>query len=747
MDTFDCRLLHIMDSSDSTKIGIQRPRPLVTSQTFPKFDSPRTVSHPHLTQLSGPDPDELKDCFLKKKLEDRIDDFDSASEDEAAKSIPAAPQKLPDDFDQIPIELISLSDRFIDSLSAKVYSTPPTVDKLSGLFQDFYAVAINHINTHISTISSLQNRQRSFEPPLSAISSTANKIREKAVSISSLDRPMSSGKSFLDQQMLTTEEINDRKGARKILEQKRIALEEAIEKRVCEGTYDRIWRHRSTHDEAKDEKLRSRTAALSLVGIGLKDLGVDIGVGDETGDSEAVKQREFQVRERLEGARQELIAMNDLKYPLGKLQHLKMAHKAIVDTLADFHPSSSADEIMPMLIYTLITSRPEGINIISNMNFIQRFRNECKMDGEASYCLTTLEAAICFLETVDLASLRADEKLSGPPKSASRPNTPSTGMFDPLLNPPTPSDASFPTSKATAAAPNSTMSATEPSTLRVQLATQAHRRHLSDLFHSNSTRSVTDDSVPITSDQGLEAIGTSLGDSYKFLLGKLKGRSDDGNDTKSESNAPQTLDDARRLVGTSMETEGLSSSSSSLYNSEVNETGNKLEDRLRSIISGLSPPRERTGECNRSAPFVESADKTPTQLQSLALSSPNPPLVESMRNLGNTLNPMSRIAGMGVMRAFGRATPPSTPTISAVTFTSAPTQTTRQRSDNCSNDLTTKIPDLLPALRPDGLADTSPPIPKFMELQNPGEMKINEVMELLRDYRRLAGILKELGAF
>jgi len=32
-----------------------------------------------------------------------------------------------------------------------------------------------------------------------------------------------------------------------------------------------------------------------------------------------------------------------------------------------------------------------------------------------------------------------------------------------------------------------------------------------------------------------------------------------------------------------------------------------------------------------------------------------------------------------------------------------------------------------------------------MELQNPGDLKISEVMELLRDYRRLAGALKDLG--
>jgi hypothetical protein len=121
--------------------------------------------------------------------------------------------------------------------------------------------------------------------------------------------------------MLTVEEIADRKRARKVLEHKRVALEEAVERRVCEGIYERIWRHRSTQDEAQDEKLRSKTAALSVVGIGLTDLGIDLGQ-DSSDNPDANEDKEKEVREWLQEARDELIAMNDERYPLGKLQHL-----------------------------------------------------------------------------------------------------------------------------------------------------------------------------------------------------------------------------------------------------------------------------------------------------------------------------------------------------------------------------------------------------------------------------------------
>ena len=271
--------------------------------------------------------------------------------------------------------------------------------------------------------------------------------------------------------MLTADEIAERKRARKELEQKRVALEEAVERRVCEGVYDRIWRHRSTQDEAQDEKLRSKTAALAVVGIGLTDLGVD--VGQES--SENVEEKENEVREWLEDARRDLTAMNDKKYPFGKLQHLKAAHKSIVDTLSHFHPSSSADEIMPMLIYTLITSRPEGINVMSNLYFIQRFRNESKIDGEAAYCLTNLEAAITFLETVDLASLREDEVPFRPTETQhartdARPMTlPSSGPSAPAV------------SNATA---SSEMSKPPPSTPVPRQNIQPTNRKLSNMLQS-----------------------------------------------------------------------------------------------------------------------------------------------------------------------------------------------------------------------------------------------------------------------
>ncbi|KAA8572848.1 hypothetical protein EYC84_003418 [Monilinia fructicola] len=674
--------IHFMSSPES-KSDSPRPRPLQSSKSF-SIEEPSSSPDRSFRPLrantiqNGTIPSVLVSDRSKSRENRRpgtqSDIFEKSSEDEGNGEMAHVSGKLPADFDELPIELVSLADSFIDSLSAKIHPTPPSVDKLSGLFQDFYAVAANHINTHISTLSSRQHRASSPAPSVSSLSSTASKIRAKATSMNK-ERPKLIERRESEQQMLTSEEINERKRARKALEHKRVALEEAIERRVCEGVYDRIWRHRSSQDEAQDEKLRSKTAALSVVGIGLVDLGVDLGI-ESSKEPDAAEKRELEVREWLEGARKELIAMNDEKYPLGKLNHLKAAHKGIVDTLSHFHPSSSADEIMPMLIFTLITSRPEGIDVISNLYFIQRFRCETKIDGEAAYCLTNLEAAISFLETVDLASLRADEVPSGPPKLNSRPGTPKAEKPDPL------------TVGITPAAPS---------------AQQRFR------------------------------IGNSLGDSYKFLLGKLKERDSVGQ--ASDITIPKTLDDARKLISTPPpEDEGSVSGGSTPQSPSVKEHKNepttepktegrsrsdsaqRLDDRVLSFIGGRKMTRERSTDSNRSGgssskkvAFVqdEGGEKATPSPQAPAN---NPAIVESMRNLGNSLNPMNRIAGMGVA------------------------------------DLTTAFPDLVPSLPPKEVTKIAPPNKRFMELQNPGDLKISEVMELLRDYRRLAGALKDLGA-
>jgi hypothetical protein len=57
------------------------------------------------------------------------------------------------------------------------------------------------------------------------------------------------------------------------------------------------------------------------------------------------------------------------------------------------------------------------------------------------------------------------------------------------------------------------------------------------------------------------------------------------------------------------------------------------------------------------------------------------------------------------------------------------------------------FPDLAPVLPPREFPKIDPPKKRFMEAQNAADLKLGEVFELLREYKRLAGALKEMDAF
>ena len=572
-----------------------------------------------------------------------------------------------------------------------------------------------------------------------------------------------------EQQMLTPQEISDRRKARRLLNRKGTALEEAVERSVCERVYNRIWRHRSTLDEVRDEKLRSRTAALALVGIGLKDLGISF-------DASSSPQKEYQVEDWISKARDGLLRMNDAKFPLGKLQQLAAAHKNIVDLLTDLHQSSSsADEILPTLIYTLITSPPEGINVISNLHFIQRFRAANKIDGEAAYCLVNLEAAITFLETVDLASLRSDELPEGPPKTNSRPATPhDESHLDPLhetsafgsgtvLSDSSLSVSSHPLFEGLSESPSLPIPSGPMSS--------THQRKLSHLFHPPvNAFGAAGDAVRTTADQGIKTIGNTLDSSFSLLFGRLREHKATGHGSDPDRTivVPKTLEDARKLVEPKPEEDDDTSTNSTPLANHSDEqitTTAKLDDSLLlSAFAGRKPqPRDRSvdsaqssGSGNkRAVAFAPPAEKrensSPSKTtQSTQSPSPSPSgnaAVESIVNFGNTLNPLKGFSGFGV-RGFGRANssssggaasamPTSSSSVAVSGGTTLPSAVDKKSSEGTK--------DMQKGASP--ITKIQPPNQRFMNASNAEDLKIGEVAELLSDYKRLAAALKDLKAF
>jgi hypothetical protein len=552
--------------------------------------------------------------------------------------------------------------------------------------------------------------------------------------------------------MLSATEMADRKKARKSSESKRLALEEAVERAVCEKVYARIWRHRSTDDEERDHKLRSRTAALSLVGIGLKELLMS---GDALTEEERIKtkEKEPEIREFLSAARQDIMKMNDEKHPLGKVQHLTAAHKSIVEALSKIFPStSSADEILPTLIYSLITLPPVYLNVISDLMFIQRFRASSRMDGETAYCLVNLEAAISFLETVDLSSLRAEP--TAVEKSDSRPSTPRTEITPMALGL---SDA--PDLIQTPATPTSRSAPAEPTS---PTTTKAQRR-LSNLIQAQQTKfeaasDAVRDSIIDSADQAMGRINNTLDTSFKFFFGGLRDR--DSNSPIIEQPAlPKTLEDARKLVSSPTHVDddddasSLGAPSSTQGEGRPDPLSNKrLEAKMSDLFAGKKQIRERSTDSTRSGgsgkrvaftpAVIEEKTPSPTAVKAEPPAPSNTSAVDSLRNMGNSLNPLNRFSGMNVLPRFGRAiSSGSTPVLPSPTVEASPSPEPLSRTTTAevlpSDEKGVKAIAAIEQLR-----KTAPPVKRFLEAKDAQDLKLKEVEELLKEYQRLAAAMR-----
>lgn len=102
-------------------------------------------------------------------------------------------------------------------------------------------------------------------------------------------------------------------------------------------------------------------------------------------------------------ASDELLKINHYRAPRDKIICILNCCKVIFGLLRQSKSEESADEFMPILIYVVIRAQPK--NIISNVNYIQRFRNGDKLNGESGYYLSSLSGAISFIETLDRSQL------------------------------------------------------------------------------------------------------------------------------------------------------------------------------------------------------------------------------------------------------------------------------------------------------------------------------------------------------
>ncbi|KAJ7696540.1 hypothetical protein B0H17DRAFT_1007669 [Mycena rosella] len=102
-------------------------------------------------------------------------------------------------------------------------------------------------------------------------------------------------------------------------------------------------------------------------------------------------------------AQQELLKVNHYKAPRDKLICILNCCKVIFGLIRHLKKEEGADSFVPILIFVVLKANPQ--HLLSNVEFINRFRNPVKLQSEAGYYLSSLMGAVSFIETMDHTSL------------------------------------------------------------------------------------------------------------------------------------------------------------------------------------------------------------------------------------------------------------------------------------------------------------------------------------------------------
>lgn len=170
---------------------------------------------------------------------------------------------------------------------------------------------------------------------------------------------------------------------------------EGLEKYIMTKLFPRVFASHQP-DIKLDEKLHEK---LSLVQQFIKPEHLDIQPTYQNETSWLLAQKELQ-------------KINLYKAPRDKLVCILSCCKVISNLLlnasvaADENPPG-ADEFLPVLIYVTIKANPPQLH--SNLSYIQRYRRESRLVGEAAYFFTNMLSAEAFITNIDGKALSMDE--------------------------------------------------------------------------------------------------------------------------------------------------------------------------------------------------------------------------------------------------------------------------------------------------------------------------------------------------
>ncbi|KAL1747857.1 hypothetical protein HDZ31DRAFT_20366, partial [Schizophyllum fasciatum] len=241
-----------------------------------------------------------------------------------------------------------------------------------------------------------QMNSKSAEPVSKYLKSFLSNFAKRTFTVNDQIKIINDFLNFIAQRMRQTDPW------RKCSEQEFDNAMEGMEKLVMNRLYDFTFtpsiptlqppRPVTTDDLERDRVLAQRIALFGWV----EEKHLDIDLTSDEGDTSSANGF-------LMFAQQELLKMNHYKAPRDKVICILNCCKVIFGLIRHLKKDESADAFIPLLIFVVLKANPE--HLLSNMEFIQRFRNPAKLQSEAGYYLSSLMGAVSFIETMDHTSL------------------------------------------------------------------------------------------------------------------------------------------------------------------------------------------------------------------------------------------------------------------------------------------------------------------------------------------------------
>lgn len=409
-----------------------------------------------------------------------------------------------------------------------------------------------------------------------------------------------------------------------------------------------------------------------------------------------------------------------------------------------FEPTPvSGDVILPLMIYSVVKSNPP--HLLSHLLYTQRFRNE-SVGGEESYCLINLLAAAEFLENVDLAALGLQAEGINTsdltPLPVARSRSASLGSVDASQTPTTTSLKSGAATRlrgrveqqvdAIAGSANKVLSGVVDSSFGVLRALLPGGQQ--EQNPSQPQEVITQETKP-----GFNLLKRDTGFSIANLAASLpiaRQRSNQSTSTADES-GQQMLDVSRPNSRTSKHSRvggaGDEAHESSEDSEEDSEGGDEEEDEehdTRSIKSFESMMSQRKRKRRRAA----------TARKSIADRLANVP---GLQKLSHTLDPkLDSDTKVTAIPSIGRL-----PSQSCFANFNLRAQSLSSKASLVPvvlrNESETPTSSRAPSPAPMRIA---PPVQRFLECSEE-DLRLSEIKDLLREYRRVVEGMRALGGF